>query len=192
MCDHPEIRKHAPRLSSLAQRHCRTVVPLHCLFPRFVCCPDLFLKRLRQRRRLFIHACKKWSCDHRRCVAGVSNQGSCCNHRTSTDLSHDIPDWPALNVPGSALSSFKTKKKYFVEGSGCCFFLDVVHSADSQAFANEGELGLRILTWLKALMHCSSDVCFRLELGLPRIVTAAKVRTSAISHSESVLSRSGT
>ena len=120
-------------------------------------------------------------------VLAASTSPGCAGQVASTDLLHPKPDWPALACsapssvnPGKSLSSdpsplpnpYSSKVLAPVSSSSRNVSMhpeDLVHSTDSQAFANEGELGLRSPTQLNALMHCSEDVCFR-KVGLRQSV----------------------
>ena len=73
----------------------------------------------------------------------------CAGRATSTDLSHPIPDWPALSVACSA--PFPVIWTLFPLPKTALSLLTP---------ADRGELGLRVLTKLNTLAHGSDDLCF--------------------------------
>ena len=82
----------------------------------------------------------------------------CAGPAVSRALLYPIPDWPALSVACSELSSVSAGKS-LSRGP-----LPVVDTADAKTLAKESNVILRILAQLNTFVHCSNDVYFGQEL----------------------------
>ena len=96
----------------------------------------------------------------------------------SRALLYPIPDWPALSVACSELSSVMEEPLQgplpnLIIHVSSTFLLQnrvpvqpksVIDTADAKTFTQESEFCLRILAQLNTLVHSSNDVCFGLEL----------------------------
>ena len=102
-------------------------------------------------------------------------------------LLNPLLDWPALRVACVVLSSVRSGEEpferslpdlivhrcrpLFLQDFVAVNLQDVVDTADAQTFLKEGELCLRILAMLDAIVHCTDDFCLVQELvrdELPR------------------------
>ena len=90
----------------------------------------------------------------------------------SRALLNPIPDWPALRVACVTLSSVRSGKRRWrdrcpnlvVDRCRSLFLQDCVavkpqDVADAQTLSEDGELRLRVLAELNALVHCADDIC---------------------------------
>ena len=90
-------------------------------------------------------------------------------------LLYPIPDWPALSVACTVLSSVKLGKSLSRDRCPTSSLLlqdrvavhsqDVVDATDTKIFTKESEFCLRVLTQLDTFVHAPSDVCLGQGLG---------------------------